>query len=68
MYGVIYIDILYKMDSASFLNAFEQFFNDRRVPTHVRLDNGTNFVAGKKDLSNMRQYVSESYVKAHKLT
>jgi hypothetical protein len=36
MYGIIYIDILFKMDSASFLNAFERFFNDRRVPTHVR--------------------------------
>jgi hypothetical protein len=54
------------MNSASFLNAFEQFCSDRRVPTHVRLDNGTNFVAGKKDLSDMWQYVSESYVKAHK--
>jgi hypothetical protein len=30
------------------------------------LDNGTNFVAGKKDLSDMWQYVSKSYVKAHK--
>jgi hypothetical protein len=37
MYGIIYIEILYKMDSASFLNAFERFCNDRRVPTHVRL-------------------------------
>jgi hypothetical protein len=62
MYGIIYIEIMYKMDSASFLNAFERFCSDRRVPTHVR----TNFVAGKKDLSEMWQYVSESYVKAHK--
>jgi hypothetical protein len=60
MYVIIYIDILYKMDSASFLNTFERFCNNRRVPTHVRLDNGTNFVAGKKDLSDMWQYVSES--------
>jgi hypothetical protein len=66
MYGIMYIEILYKMDSASFLNAFERFCSSRRVPTHVRLDNGTNFVAGKKDLSDMWQYVSESYVKAHK--
>jgi hypothetical protein len=46
--------------------AFERFCNDRRVPTHVRLNNGTNFVAGKKDLSDMWQYISESYVKSHK--
>jgi hypothetical protein len=52
------------MDSASFLNAFERFCDDRRVPTHVRLDKGTNFGAGKKDLSDMWQYVSKSYVKA----
>jgi hypothetical protein len=54
------------MDSASFLSAFKRCCNDRRVPSHVRLDNGTNFVAGKKDLSEMWEYVSESYVKAHK--
>jgi hypothetical protein len=30
------------------------------------LDNGTNFAAGKKDLSDMWQNVSKSYVKAHK--
>jgi hypothetical protein len=64
MYVVIYIDIIYKMDSASFLNTFERFCSDKRVPTHVRLDNGTNFVAGKNDLSYMLQYISESYVKS----
>jgi hypothetical protein len=36
------------------------------VPTHLRLDNGTNFVAGKKDLSGLWEYVSKSYVKAKK--
>jgi hypothetical protein len=66
MYGVIYKDILYKMDSALFLNTFERFCNDRRVPTHIRLDNGTNFVAGKKDLPDMCQHISESYVKSRK--
>jgi hypothetical protein len=66
LYGVIFIDILYKMDSALFLNTFKRFCNDRRVPTHIRLDYGTNFVAGKKDLSDMWQYVSKSNVKSHR--
>jgi hypothetical protein len=66
MYGIIHIEILYKIDSSLFLSAFERFCSNRRVPTHVRLDNGTNFVAGKKDLSGLCKYVSESYVKANK--
>jgi hypothetical protein len=66
MYGIIHIEILYKMDSALFLRVFEGFCSNRRVPKHVRLDNGTNFVAGKKDLSELWEYVSESYVKAQK--
>jgi hypothetical protein len=64
--GIIHLEILFKMDSALFLSAFEQFCSDRRVPKHVRLDNGTNFVAGKKDFSELWEYVSESYVKAQK--
>jgi hypothetical protein len=70
MYGIIYIEILYKMDSSSFLSAFERFCSNRRVPTHVRLDNGTNFVAGKKDLRVVgirQQELRQSKETSHKV-
>jgi hypothetical protein len=66
LYGLVHIEMLYHMDSASFLAAFDRFCSDRRIPSRVKCDNGTNFVCSKKDLNDMWSYVSQSYMEKHK--
>jgi hypothetical protein len=67
LYGLVHIDMLYYMDSASFLTAFDRFCSDHRVPSRVKCENVTNFVCCKKDLNDMWSYVSQSYMEKHKL-
>jgi hypothetical protein len=66
LYGLVHIEMLYHMDSASFLASFNRFCSDHRVPSRVKCDNGSNFVCGKKDLHDMWSFVSQSYMEKHK--
>jgi hypothetical protein len=66
LYGLVHIKMLYHMDAASFMAAFNRFCSDHRVPSSVKCDNGTNFVCSKKDLNHMWSYVSQSYMEKHK--
>jgi hypothetical protein len=66
LYGLVHIKMLYHMDAASFMVAFNRFCSDHRVPSSVKCDNGTNFVCSKKDLNHMWSYVSQSYMEKHK--
>jgi hypothetical protein len=55
LYGLVHIEMLYHMDSASFLAAFDRFCRDRRVPSRVKCDNGTNFVCARQE--GLKRYV-----------
>ena len=46
----IHIEVLHSMDTHSFINSFRRFVARRGLPELVRSDNGTNFVAGNREL------------------
>lgn len=46
----VHLEILFSLDAQSFINAFRRFAARRGTPTKVYSDNGTNFVAGEKEL------------------
>ena len=65
-YGIVYtcltvraihIEVLHSMDTHSFVNSFRKFTARRGLPELVRSDNGTNFVAGNREL---REAIEES--------
>lgn len=47
----IHIEVLHSMDTDSFINSLRRFMARRGRPEVIRSDNGTNFVAGNKELS-----------------
>ena len=56
------------LEADSFINGFVRFCARRGVPEKVRSDNGTNFVAGEKELREaMRSWNNDGKVKAHLL-
>lgn len=59
-YGVLYtclairaihLEVLHSMDTDSFINSLMRFIARRGKPESIRSDNGTNFVAGNKEIS-----------------
>ena len=48
------------LEADSFINAFVRFCTRRGVPEKVRSDNGTNFVAGKRELREAMQSWKEN--------
>ena len=46
----VHLEMAFSMDTDSFLNAFFRMINRRGVPKEVYSDNGTNFVAGEREL------------------
>ena len=64
----IHIEKLDTLDADSFINAFVRFCARRGVPEKVRSDNGTNFVAGERELREaMRSWKDDSKLKGHLL-
>ena len=49
----VHLEIAHDLDTSSFMNAFWRFCNRRGLPRHVSTDNGTNFVGGEKELSQL---------------
>jgi hypothetical protein len=52
MIQAIHIEIAYSLDTDSFLQSMRRFIARRGHPEVMRSDNGTNFVAGEKELRN----------------
>ena len=49
----VHLELAYSLDTNSFLNAFYRFVGRRVLPQVVILDNGTNFVGGQRELSDL---------------
>ena len=60
LYGGVYIDVLRRMDLSHFLSALDRFSNERTTPSFIVCDNGTNFAAGKKELSRMWDEIDQN--------
>lgn len=64
----IHIEKLDSLEADSFINGFMRFCARRGVPEKVRSDNGTNFVAGERELREaMQSWKDDGKVKAHLL-
>ena len=64
----VHIEKLDSLEADSFVNGFVRFCARRGVPEKVRSDNGTNFVAGERELREAMQcWKDDSKVKAHLL-
>ncbi|XP_064638261.1 uncharacterized protein LOC135494279 [Lineus longissimus] len=49
----VYLEPVYQMDTDSFLMAFARMTSRRSVPEEVLTDNGSNFVAGERELREL---------------
>ena len=49
----VHLELAYSLDTNSFLNAFYRFVGRRGLPQVVISDNGTNFVGGQRELSDL---------------
>ena len=49
----VHLEMVYSLDTGSFLNAFWRFCNRRGFPKEVVSDNGSNFVRGEKELQKL---------------
>ena len=46
----VHVEVAHSLDTASFLMSLDRFISRRGVPELIRSDNGTNFVAGEREL------------------
>jgi hypothetical protein len=53
----IHLEPVYCMDTESFLMAFSRMTSRRSVPVEVVTDNGSNFVAGEKELRKLAENI-----------
>jgi len=49
----VHLEMAYALDTGSFMNAFWRFTHRRGVPSEMTSDNGSNFVAGEKELREL---------------
>ena len=64
----VHIEKLDSLEADSFINRLVRFCARRGVPEKVRSDNGTNFVAGERELREaMQSWKDDGKVKAHLL-
>ncbi|XP_064645117.1 uncharacterized protein LOC135498663 [Lineus longissimus] len=58
----VHLEMAYGLDTDSFLNAFNRMVNRRGVPEEVTSDNGTNFVAGNKELNDLVENLDQDKI------
>jgi hypothetical protein len=58
----IHPEMAYALDTTSFLNAFSRFVSRRGTPSYILSDNGTNFVAGNKELKELVQQLNQERI------
>ena len=58
----VHLEMAYALDTTSFLNAFSRFVSRRGTPSYVLSDNGTNFVAGNKELKELVQQLNQEWI------
>ena len=63
----IHIEKLHSLDADAFLNALIRFISRRGPPEIIRSDNGTNFVAGERELFNCFANWNENHCVAEHL-
>ncbi|XP_065197606.1 uncharacterized protein LOC135829128 [Sycon ciliatum] len=58
----VHLEMATSLSTDCFLNAFERFCSRRGVPTHVRSDNGTNFVGAQRELQELINQFDEEKI------
>ena len=67
LYGAVHLEMLWKMDTDSFLMALDRFTSQHRIPERIICDNGTNFVGGCNELSKMWDEIDQTSVMLERL-
>ena len=50
----MYLEVVFNLDTDSFLNAFFQMASQRGLPEDVECGNGTNFDGGSNELKDLK--------------
>ena len=58
----VHIQMLYSLDSSSFINCFQRFIARRGMPQIMRSDNGTHFTSAQKELKTALAKVSDDVI------
>ena len=61
----VHIEVVFSLDSDSFLNALQRFISRRGRPVQIRSDNGTNFRAGDRELKQALISWNNSHVASY---
>ena len=64
-YGAVHLEMLYYMDTASFLLALTRFVSHVSRPKRIYCDNGTNFVRGEKEINLSWDMINKEEVENH---
>ena len=56
MIRAVHLEMVYSLDTDSFMNAFALMVSRGGTPSYVISDNGTNFVSGEREL---REFVEQ---------
>ena len=59
---VVHIQVVYSLDTESFINALRRFVARRGRPQQIRSDNGVNFVKGTKELRKALQAWNQAQI------
>ena len=58
----VHIEVVYSLDTESFINALRRFIARRGGPKQIRSDNGSNFVKGEKELRKALQVWNQTQI------
>ena len=58
----VHLEMAYSLDTNSFINAFARMVSRRGTPSYVISDNGTNYVAGERELRELVQKLNQEKI------